>query len=671
MTTHRNHRAADGRAAELRQLIAHHDHQYYVLDDPEISDQAYDRLFEELLAIEEEHPDLVTPDSPTQRVGAPPRDDLGQLAHDPPMASLQAIHDADEFAAFVRTCCDELGDRPRLIGEPKYDGLSVELVYQDGVLTSAGTRGDGRTGEDVTANARTIGQIPLRLIVDDPPAHLVVRGEVYMDREAFTAFNQDRERSGEKTFANPRNAAAGSLRQLDPRITASRPLRFIAWQLAPGSTDRPSSQGAGLQELRRLGLPTDDLVDTVTVAEAEGYYHDLERRRDDLSYEIDGCVFKVDDFQAQEHLGMRATSPRWAVAWKFAAASAVSRIHDIEAQVGRTGILTPVAHLEPVSIGGVEVTRASLHNQDEIDRLDVHLGDQVVVERAGDVIPHIVEVCTDARNGSEQPYHLPDHCPACGHAVTRNEDEAATRCLNSSCPARRRALLEQFASRDALNIDGLGSRLIECLVEKQMVTDQADLFELEREDFLSLPDIAAKRADHLLQALEQARQCDDLPRLLYGLGIPHVGKQVAMDLAARFRSLDRLAAASSAALGDEAGIGPVLVRSIHDWFADTDNQRLIARLRDQGLDPHEQQHGERLAGTTVVITGTLAAMNRDQAEQAVRRQGGSATGSVSGTTDLLVVGADPGRRKLDDAAAHQVQTIDEQEFLRLVGRKDH
>ncbi|MGD2175577.1 MAG: NAD-dependent DNA ligase LigA, partial [Candidatus Brocadiaceae bacterium] len=442
---------AEQRAEELRDEIEHHNYRYYVLDDPEISDAEYDQLRRELEAIEERFPDLITPDSPTQRVGAEPLDELGTVQHESPMLSLQSIREEEEFRHFCQTCRQELdGDSVALVGEPKYDGVSVELVYESGRLRTAATRGDGRTGEDVTANVKTINEVLLRLREDGAsiPEHLVVRGEVYMDKGEFEEFNRQREEQGEKSFANPRNAAAGSLRQLDPNVTAGRPLRIFFWEVAPSSSERPDSHWECLQLMKEMGLKINPRSTRFeSVDEAVQWFGDIAEGREDLPYEIDGCVFKIDSLIDHETLGMRAANPRWAVAWKFPPRQKTTRIEDITANVGRTGALTPVASLEPVHIGGVEVSNVSLHNQDEIDRKDIRIGDVVVVERAGDVIPHVVKVVTDKRTGDERKYRLPDTCPVCGGEISRPEGEAIARCTNASCPAQVKERLIHFGSK--------------------------------------------------------------------------------------------------------------------------------------------------------------------------------------------------------------------------------
>ena len=661
------------RAEELRDTIEHNNYRYYVLDDPEISDAEYDELVEELEAIEEAYPDLVTPDSPTRKVGAEPRDELGTVEHETPMLSLQSIQEEDDFRHFWDTTLQDLDiRRMEVVGEPKYDGLSVELVYDRGELKTAATRGDGETGEDVTDNVRTLDEVLLRLQPREEvsvPEHLVVRGEVYMTREEFQDFNRRQEDEGNKTFANPRNAAAGSLRQLDSRITAERPLRVFFWEMASSSTARPGSQWECLEKMERLGLKTNPESRKLGSAdEAVVWFREMEERREDLPYEIDGCTFKVNNLEHHDTLGTRAANPRWAVAWKFEPRRKTTRIRDIRAQVGRTGALTPVAELEPVHIGGVEVTHASLHNQDEIDRKDIKIGDKVVVERAGDVIPHVVEVVKEARTGDEKAYHLPDTCPACGEEVSRPEGEVVIRCTNASCPAQIKEGIQHFGSPEALDIDGLGEKVVDELVERGLVEDFAHLFDLEVEEVEALERKAEKSARNLVDAIQEGRENVTLTRLIYGLGIPHVGRSVAGELALEFGSLEALARAEEEELEAMEGMGRTMASTIAQWFRNERNRRLLERLKERGLDPREETRGDRLYGVTLVITGSLDSFTREEAQDAVRRQGGDPTSSVSSNTDYLVVGEDPGATKLEDAEEHDVETMDEEDFLRLLGR---
>jgi DNA ligase (NAD+) len=675
-------REAQKRAKELREEIALHDHRYYVLDDPIISDAEFDELERELLAIEERYPDLQTPDSPTLRVGGPPREELGTVRHETPMRSLDSLVEEADVRRFYDRCLRELGhDVVPLVGEPKYDGLSVELVYEGGELAVASTRGDGVVGEDVTANVKTIREVPLRLRTDGrrPPERLIARGEVYIPIEKFEEFNRRREETGEKTFANPRNMAAGSLRMLDPKVTASRPLRIFFWELAPGSSDRPATQWECLERLRGLGLKINERATRLEDLDAAiKWFARIGAERDALPYEIDGCVFKVDSLRDQAELGIKSASPRWAVAWKFTPRQRTTRIVAIEAQVGRTGALTPVAALEPVEIGGVTVTNVSLHNQDEIDRKDIRVGDWVLVERAGDVIPHVVQVIVDRRTGEEKPYRLPDRCPVCGGEAVKPPGEAITRCVNTSCPAQVKERIRHFGSRGAMDIDGLGDKLVDQLVERGVVRDVAGLYDLTVEKLVELDRLAEKSAQNLVDAIEASRREVTLRRLLHALGIPGVGYALATELANHFGSLDALEAATEEALLEMSGIGPTLATSIHAWFADTHNRALLRRLRERGVAPKATAGaaaaggGEGgggagpLSGKTFVVTGTLESMSREEAEEAIRERGGRATGGVSKSTDYLVAGESPGASKMKAAEKHKTRVIDEKELLALL-----
>lgn len=670
-----NKSQARDRAKTLREKIEHHNHQYYVLDDPKISDAEYDELKSELIEIEEKYPNLITEDSPTQRVGAQPRDEFGTVQHDTPMRSLQAIQTEEEFRHFWDNCTKELGKkRLSMAAEPKYDGVSVEVVYKNGSLASASTRGDGQAGEDVTPNVKTIHEIPLQLQAgkkQSVPRRLVARGEIYMNKDEFDSFNRRQQREGNKTFANPRNAAAGSLRQLDPKVTASRPLHVFFWEMAPSSTGRPATHRQGLKQLAGLSLRTNSLCKHVkSPAAAIAWYNEMTKRRENLDYEIDGCVFKVNDFAAHEALGARAASPRWAIAWKFPSRRATARIKDIEAQVGRTGALTPVAILEPVQIGGVKVTHASLHNQDEIDRKDIRINDHVLVERAGDVIPHVVKVFTEKRNGQEKRYHLPETCPACGENVARYEGEAITRCTNTSCPARLEQSIQHFGSKAALDIDGLGERLAKQLVENGILESPADLFDLRKEDISSLERMGKKSAENLIDAVNEARKNVTLPRLIFALGIPHVGQAVAANLAREYKTLDRFAKVKQRDLVQQKGIGETMASAIVQWFSNKKNQQMIKTLREHGIDPKTSRTSDRLKGKTFVLTGSLENMTRDEARQRIREQDDTFSSSVSRKTDYLVVGSNPGQTKLRDAKEQEVQQIDEDHFQRLLGGKE-
>jgi len=662
------------RAETIRRRIEHHNYRYHVLDDPEISDSAFDDLVLELRAIEHQWPDLVTAESPTQRVGGRPRDGFGTVRHETPMRSLLSVYAEEEMDRFGETCAKELETAAvPLVAEPKYDGVSVEIVYDGGRLVSAATRGDGTTGEDVTANVRTIAEVPLRLRTGDvpPPEHLVVRGEVYMEKAEFAQFNRRQEEAGQKTFANPRNAAAGSLRQLDPQVTDRRPLRIFFWEMAPSSTGRPETQWECLAAMRALGLktcPESQLL--ASAADAIQWHHDLERRRDDLAYEIDGCVFKVNRLADHERLGVRAANPRWAVAYKFAARQETTTIREINVQVGRTGAVTPVAVLEPVQIGGVTVTHVSLHNQDEVDRKDIRLGDTVLVERAGDVIPHVVQVLAQKRPPGAARYRLPARCPVCGEAVVKPEGEAVSRCTNNSCPAQVKESLKHWGSKQALAIDGLGDKVVDQLVDTGLVGDVAGLYDLTAEQAADLERMAEKSASNLVAAIARSREAA-LPKVIHGLGIRHVGRATADTLAGEFGSLDALAAADCDRLLAVPDVGPEVAASILDWFANPKNRALIQALRRHGIDPKMARApaaGGRLAGKTVVVTGELESMSRQEAEDLVRREGGKPTASVSSRTDYVVVGANPGATKTRAAEKHGTVVLDEKGFLGLIGR---
>jgi DNA ligase (NAD+) len=558
------------------------------------------------------------------------------------------------------------------VGEPKFDGLSVELVYDNGKYASASTRGDGETGEDVTENVRTINQVPLRLRHhgESIPRHLVVRGEVYMERKAFDEFNRKQEENGKKTFANPRNAAAGSLRQLDSKITAERPLNIFFWEIGPSSSSRPDSQWQCLEAMKAWGLRCNPLTQRFdSVDQAVKWHRKMEDKRDDLDYEIDGCVFKVNAIADHDTLGTRAANPRWAIAWKFTSRRKTTKIKSIDAQVGRTGALTPVATLEPVHIGGIEVTHVSLHNQDEIDRKDIRIGDHVLVERAGDVIPHVLEVLKKKRNGNEKNYHLPKKCPACGSKVVRPEGEAVARCPNAACPATRKQSIIHFASKNALDIDGLGEKLVNQLVDEDVIDDPADIFDLTEKKLIKLDLIGKKKAGNLLKAIEQSKEKATLPRVIFALGIPHVGRALASDLASEFGSLDGLAGAGEAELSKTAGMGETIATAITGWFDNTRNRKLVRRIKKAGIDPKARKRATKLEGKTFVITGELDAMTRNEAKEAIRIQGGKVTSSVSGNTDYLVVGEDPGSTKQEDASEHGTERIGEKKFLKMLGKK--
>ena len=660
------------RIEKLREEIRKHDYYYYVLNQPIISDAEYDRLFRELQELEQKYPQLVTPDSPTQRVGAPPAEEFRPVRHALPMLSLQNCFTEEEFLDWDRRVRRLLGgEKPVYVCEPKLDGLSVELVYEDGVFTVGSTRGDGYTGEDVTQNLRTIKQVPLRLLSDEipPPRLLEVRGEVYMEKEAFKRLNEERAKSGEPLFANPRNAAAGSLRQLDPGVTASRPLKLFCYALGRVEGIEIKSQEELLVTLPKLGFPVNPLWRRCeTPEEAIDFYHELLERREELPYEADGMVVKVNDFAQREVLGEVSRAPRWAIAFKFPAEEATTRVLDIVVQVGRTGALTPVAILEPVEVSGVTVSRATLHNEDEVRRKDVRIGDWVVVRRAGEVIPEIVKSIPERRTGEEKEFKMPTRCPVCGGPVVRPPGEVVHRCENLSCPARIKESIRHFASRRAADIEGLGEKLVDQLVDKGLVRRISDLYHLTKEQLAALERMGDKSAQNLLEQLERSKGMS-LARFIYALGIRYVGEHIAEVLAERFGSIDELARASYEELVEIPEIGPRIAQSIVDFFASEDNRRLIEELKAVGIDPRAERPKEKgpLAGKTLVFTGRLSDMTREEAKRLVESLGGKVASSVSRKVDYVVVGEDPGS-KLDRARELGIPTLTEEEFRKLVGR---
>ena len=658
--------------ARLRAEIDEANYHYYVLDRPVISDAEYDRLLLRLEEIEAAHPELVTPDSPTQRVGAPPRDDLPEYRHALPMMSLQSIFEEAQLRSFDRTVRETAGERATYMGEPKFDGLAVELVYENGLLVTAATRGDGITGEDVTDNVRTIRNVPLRLREPgDPPlpALLEVRGEIYMTLAGFNELNRRREEAGEALFANPRNAAAGSVRQLDSGITAQRPLLLVCYGVGRVEGAAFESQAELCETLPAWGLPVNDLNRLCAdVEEMLAYHRDLADRRDGLPYEVDGVVFKVNEFALREELGERSRSPRWAVALKFAPRQETTVVNDILPSVGRLGAITPVALLEPVQIGGVTVGRATLHNQDEIDRKDVRIGDTVVVQRAGDVIPQIVMVVKEKRPPGTPPYRLPDHCPVCGTPVQRTPGDPIVRCPSLDCPAQIEGRIEHFASRAALDIEGLGEKWAQAFVETGLVRHLPDIYDLTKEQLVALERMGDKSAQNLLDAIEAAKETT-LPRFLIGLNIAQVGAHIAEVLADGLGSLEAIINASAENLAAIHEIGPEIARSVQRFFADENNRRIVKKLLDCGVTFEQQatqQAPQTLAGKKLVLTGGLEGFTRDEATAEIHKRGGRVTSSVSKNTDYVVAGADPGS-KHDKAAGLGVPILSEEQFRALLG----
>lgn len=670
------------RAEQLRTLIRYHNRRYYELDAPEISDAEYDALLQELLLLEEQRPDLRTPDSPTLRVGGKPLERFAQVRHRLPMLSLENAMDEAEIRAFEQRIRNQLAlPDDQVIHyqcEPKMDGLAIELVYRNGLLEQASTRGDGEMGEEVTANVRTIRAVPLRLSGAGWPELLEVRGEIYLPLAGFQRLNQQREEAGEPPFANPRNAAAGSIRQLDPRVAARRPLSMVCYgvgsrvkgQGSNNGTHEPGTQTELMAQLAAWGLPVSDQARQVTDIEAAiTCFRDLQGCRDNLPYEIDGMVIKVDDLLLQQELGEKSRSPRWAVACKFAPRQATTRINDILLSVGRTGVITPVAMLLPVELSGVTVSKATLHNWDEIRRKDIKIGDVVVVERAGDVIPAVVRVLTEQRDGLERELPEPAVCPVCGSAAGRAAGEVAIRCSGGLvCPPQLAEGIIHFASRDAMDIEGLGSKYIEQLISLGLVQDLADLYRLTRDDFMQFERMGDKLAENLLNAINTSKK-QELSRFVFALGIRHVGERTAKLLAERFGSIEQLMQATSDELTAVRDVGPAVAESIRAFFDNPANIRVLERLHAAGVSPTTtaSRIGGRLTGSTFVFTGTLTRFSRDEARRLVEEHGATVTGSVSQKTTFLVAGSEAGS-KLDKARSLGVKVISEDELLVLLAK---
>jgi DNA ligase (NAD+) len=659
----------------LREQINHHNYRYYVLDDPEVTDAEYDQLMRRLEDLERAHPELRTPDSPTQRVGAAPSQEFGVVRHRRMMLSLGNAMNAEEMLEFDRRIKRFLRSDADVeyVAEVKLDGLAVELVYEDGYLTVASTRGDGVNGEDVTQNIRTIKSVPLRLLKPAAalPHLLEVRGEVILPRRAFERLNEERIRASEPPFANPRNAAAGSLRQLDPRITASRPLEIFCHSHGIVQGIQFSGQWEFLNGIKRLGLRTNPLSRLCSnVDEVLEYWNTLTEQRHDLDYEADGVVAKVNSFELQERLGEVSRSPRWAVAYKFKAQQAETKVREINVYVGRIGSLTPVAKLEPVQLAGVTISNASLHNLDEIRRKDVREGDTVLVERAGDVIPYVVRVTTKGEPRAA-PFQMPQACPECGGAVVHEEGEVAYVCVNVNCPARMRESIRHFASKNALDIDGLGDKLVAQLVTTGLVRELDDLYRLKKPELLGLERMADKSARNILDAIERSREVS-LERLINGLGIRHVGEHTARQLALRFGDLRALMAASEEELRGVRDIGPEVARSIRQYFDEPRNRRALERLVQElkiAAPANPSDGRSHLRDRSFVLTGSLATMTREEAEEKILAAGGRVSSSVSRKTDFVVAGADPGS-KLRKARELGVKTLDENEFVQLLTASD-
>jgi DNA ligase (NAD+) len=667
--------AAKHEIEELRDKLRHHEYLYYVLDQPEISDAAYDRLMKRLEELEAEHPALVTPDSPTVRVGGTPREGFQTVQHARPMLSLDNAFSYDGLRDFDRRVRQGSGrEKIEYIAEHKFDGLSISLQYVNGGLAHGVTRGDGRTGEEVTPNVKTIRSIPLRVDVAalkklKLPQSFEVRGEVLMTRKSFEAMNRQQEESGGKIFVNPRNAAAGSVRVLDPSITAKRRLEFFAYYLLVDGEVPFGKHSESLQALKQLRFrASEDWKLCDGIEEVFKYCDAWEPKREELPYEIDGVVIKVNSLGIQRELGYTAKAPRWAIAYKYPARQETTVVNDIRVQVGRTGTLTPVAVLEPVQVGGVTVSRSTLHNMDEIERLGVQIGDTVLIERAGEVIPHVLKVTKEGAN--RRPFRMPKNCPECGSAIHRAEEEVAYRCVNAACPAKRKESLLHFASRHAMDIDGLGDKIVDQLVDKRMVKDVADLYALKLDTVADLERMGEKSAQNLLDEIAASKK-NSLARLIYALGMRMVGERTAELLADHFSSLDELAAAKEEQLFEIGEVGPKVAAAIAEFFSEPANRQIIRKLEKAGVRPTAEKRvikSQKLAGKSFVFTGGLGNRSREDAGKLVMQHGGKVSGSVSKKTDYVVVGTEPGS-KYDKAKSLGVAILTESEFEKLLGVK--
>ncbi len=662
---------------ELRKKIRYHNHRYYVLDDIEISDAEYDSLFQRLLELERRHPHLVTPDSPTQRVGAKPRTAFSEVRHNLPMLSLENALTDQQILDFDSRIRNFLGDESAFdyTVEPKIDGLAVEIVFEKGRLKVASTRGDGNVGEDVTPNIKTILTIPLTLTQRNKsrpiPELLEVRGEVYIETAAFNELNRKRIEKNIPAFANPRNAAAGSLRQLDFRETLRRPLDFFCYGIGELRGPEPATQYELMTALNEWGLRVNlpHIKVCKDIGEVIHACHTFEETRDQFHYEIDGAVIKVNQRDTQKRLGQKSRSPRWALAYKFKPIQKTTKITKIDVQVGRTGALTPVAYLEPVEIGGVLVRRATLHNQDEINKKDIREQDTVLVQRAGDVIPEVVKVIGSKRTGQEKKFVMPDHCPACGQPVEKKEGEVVIRCTNPNCPAQAWGALKHFVSKGAMDIDGLGEKTLHQMIEKALIANEADIYDLKFEDLIKLDKIEKKAAENLIAAIQKSKQTT-LARFIFALGIRHIGEHAARILAEHFGDIELLGEASLEELLSVEGVGPQMAESIISYFSDESNKKHIKRLLAAGivLEKARPSHTTTVTGKSFVLTGALRSMKRSEAKELIIRSGGRLVSSVSGSTDYLVVGESPGS-KLREAETLGVKILEENEFLELLGKE--
>lgn len=659
---------------QLRETLRHHEYLYHVLDAPEIPDSEYDRLFHQLKALEQQHPELITPNSPTQRVGAKPLSGFAQITHEIPMLSLDNAFSDEEFYAFVKRIQDRLTVLPEKLEfccEPKLDGLAVSILYVNGVLTQAATRGDGTTGEDITLNIRTIRNIPLQLLTDNPPARLEVRGEVFMPQAGFERLNETALAKGEKTFANPRNAAAGSLRQLDPKITSQRPLTLNAYGIGVAEgVELPDTHYARLQWLKSLGIPVNPEIQLCDgVEKVLNFYHTIQQKRPNLGYDIDGTVLKINSIALQQELGFIAKAPRWAIAYKFPAQEEMTVLNDVEFQVGRTGAITPVAKLEPVFVAGVTVSNATLHNGDEIERLNIAIGDTVIIRRAGDVIPQIIGVVHDRRPANAKPIVFPTTCPVCGSAVTRIDGEAVARCTGGLfCDAQRKEALKHFVSRKAMDIDGVGAKLIEQLVDRELIHTPADLFKLDLITLMRLERMGEKSAQNALDSLDKAKKTT-LARFIFALGIREVGEATALNLANFFKNLTALQQATFEQLQQVPDVGDVVANRILAFWQEQHNLDVVNDLIAQGVhwdDVEVKEVSENpFKDKTIVLTGTLTQMGRNEAKALLQQLGAKVAGSVSAKTHLVIAG-DAAGSKLAKAQELGVEVWDEQKFVEVL-----
>lgn len=670
-----NKKEAKERIGKLRKLIDRYRYEQHVLDALSISEDALDTLKKELFDVEQEYPELITPDSPTQRVAGKPLEGFTKVQHPGRMISLNDAFTEQDFLDFKERLENYLGRAydGSFYCDIKMDGLAVELVYRDGLLMQASTRGDGLVGEEITQNVRTVDAVPLRLQDEDRPVPsvLIVRGEIFLTKTEFERINRELADKGEKTYANPRNLAAGTIRQLDPSVAAGRKLSFYAYSVVGEDGTYGSgfaSHDAEYQALRQWGIGTNPYGRVATtVEEVFAFYHEWEGKRDDLNYEFDGTVISVNDNDIYRRAGVIGKSPRGAIAFKFSPRQAETIVEDIQVQVGRTGVLTPVAFLRPVSIGGTTVTRATLHNMDEIERLGVTIGDTVIVGRAGDVIPDIIKVLPELRTGKEKAFTMPSKCPVCGQPIRQAQGKVAFVCPNPDCPAKRREAIYHFISRGAMNMDGVGPQTIDALMDAGLIADPADLYSLTKEDVLNLDRFADVSAQNLIEAI-QSRRSVPLSKFIYGLGIQHVGEETARVLAQHFHTLNGISGASEDELTQVSDVGPVVAKSIVEWFAKPYNHMMLEKFRKAGLDIQEVTGPAKgaLSGKSFVVTGTLDSMSREEAEEKIRQRGGKVSGAVSKATDHVVAGADPGASKITAAKKHGTKILDEDEFLGLL-----